>query len=211
VILFLITGLLSLVGFCQPGLNTLTKPPFATYAEGGIRLEDNYSSQDFRTHCSGTKKDDSEVLRQLPGNPDDLAWNALPYIEYNPYDYLDTDFHLEDRFYYPVRVMGVLFTAEATIGQINTLVSSIGGEIIGAWPGNLDRRPPIGLDLTLRVPTDSFDALFDLSDTLMGYSFVEVAIPLIFDGVPAVPYQKKLTGTPYFQVLLRALIGLPVN
>lgn len=164
-------------------MNTLTKPPFATYAERVFWLEDSYTSQDFTPHASGTKNDDSEALRQLPGNPDDLAWNALPYIEYDPFEHLETDFEFsEDGVYnpYPIRVLGILFTAEATIGQINTLVSSIGGEIVGAWPGNLDRRPPIGLDLTLRVPTDSFEALIDLSRYLKEYPFVEVAVPHIF-------------------------------
>jgi hypothetical protein len=38
----------------QQDLGMLTTPPLATYAEGVIRLEENDTSQDFSTHCSGS-------------------------------------------------------------------------------------------------------------------------------------------------------------
>jgi hypothetical protein len=79
------------------------------------------------------------------------------------------------------------FSIDATIGQVNTLLTNIDAEIIGVWPGNPERQPPRGLDLTLRVPTHSCEAVLALTHYLHGNLIVIYAVPVLFGSVIGLP------------------------
>ena len=119
-------------------------------------------------------------LRQIPGNPDDLAIESLTYREYDALENLEKDFVKVDGVDYPLKVLIVCFTAETQIGEINAFLRDLKAEIVGVLPGRADIL--IGLTLVLRVPTQSYEELHSLVNEVSNLPIVENAVEYILQN-----------------------------
>jgi hypothetical protein len=147
------------------------------------------------------QSDEPEALRQLPGNPDDQAYNALPYVEYNPFDHLDTDFERSElgSYYLPINVLAIAFYPTTTIGEVNALLRELDAEIVAASPGRIS--VDVGLFLGLRVQTTRFDELQELVRHLRDHHSVKIVIEYTFDcplnAVPQPTQEVRWNTEPY--------------
>jgi hypothetical protein len=129
--------------------------------------------------------DEPAALRQLPGNPDDLAWNALPDIRYNPFEHLETDFEIsEDGYYLPKRILLLIFHHTATSSDVNIFLRELDAQIIEVVPGLVDpsREIYVGITLALRVDTQSFAELEALVVQINRHPIVDIAVEYETDG-----------------------------
>ena len=104
----------------------------------------------------GAFQESSGESEKISGEPNGLAIAALPPRDYEPLNFLRTDYVLqEDGTYQSKRVMTIEFEADATIGDVNTALQSVQAEVIGVLPGHPDYPELGGIFLDVRVPSDT--------------------------------------------------------
>lgn len=105
-------------------------------------------------------QEEPEELTQIPGDPDNLAVVALPPKDYEPLNFLETDYILQENGIYQAKsVVTIEFDADATVGDVNTVLQSVQAEIIGAFPGHPKFPELGGIFLDVRVPSDTPEEL----------------------------------------------------
>jgi subtilisin family serine protease len=120
-------------------------------------------------------------LRQLPGNPNDLANNNIPdlaFPEPNP-----ADFHINDDLAISFREVLLMLKSTVTVQQANQLLSSLNAAIIGGLPE--------GALLLIKVATANLDQMMAILQTLNVDSRVEVALMEMGSAVEGQPTEPK--------------------
>jgi hypothetical protein len=124
-------------------------------------------------------------LRQIPGDPNALAWNSLPYLDYDYTKYYETDFILsmDGRDYIPVTFLVVGFNADVTISAVNKILADFDARIIYADPGRVDKFASVGLDLVLRVQSNTPVELLKIANKVNALPEVHYAFDHSFEGI----------------------------
>lgn len=115
-------------------------------------------------------------------DPNDFALQALP-IFFDGWD-LNTDFTIIDGYYMPTRLIKVTLMPNVTIGEANSLIENLEGEIIGTFPGHPEAAQYQlgGLKVNLRVPERDYKEIIDLVLRLASKPLVFNTVPINVDG-----------------------------
>ena len=117
---------------------------------------------------------DTESLTELPGDPDADAAGHIPDITFEPRaeDYSDDHPELEGIFI-SFNTLMVLFTLDASVEEVNSVLGDIDAEIVGTLPGVPGEAQGI---LIVRIPSESHGEMSALIDALDADPLVEVAV-----------------------------------
>ena len=122
---------------------------------------------------------------QLPGDPDDLAAEAIPRQDFEPRADVYSDDHPElGGMLISHNTLLLVFTLETSVAEANAILADIEAQIIGGMPGVAGQAPGI---LVVRVQTGNHPELIALIETLEQHPNVEIVVQdsLLQEPVPA--------------------------
>lgn len=109
------------------------------------------------------QKNSSASLKQIPGDDNSPAWNALSYnSKYFPGvgESLQRDYELLQGYYVPKNIIELVLEFDTTIGEANTILAELDADILLSMPGRSDVPEIGGLLLLLRLNSStSFEML----------------------------------------------------
>lgn len=156
-------------------------PDVVTLTEGRATVDITLSASDgvvqlsaSGANAAGAISIDVSALTALPGDPSDNASAAIPDLDYAP-TATDFDGSHPDLAGFSVSLNTVLinFTPAATVGEVNDVITRVGGLIVGGIPGE---SSGVGGMLMLRVPAGThaeMDAMVTALEAEAAIEFVE--------------------------------------